>query len=74
MKQYNIEVTETLQKTITVTAESPEAAMSKVMAAYDDGSITLSGDDMVGDPTFAQTFDREDNRPAPSTARHERGR
>lgn len=74
MKKYSIEVTETLQKTVTVEAETPEAAISKVMAAYDDGSIVLGGDDMVGSPSFAQTFDREDARPAPSTGRHERAR
>ena len=75
MKKYNIEITETLQKTVTVEAETPEAAMSKVMAAYDDGSIVLGGDDMVGKPTFSQRFDREGTRqPAGSTQRHERER
>lgn len=74
MKKYNIEITETLQKTVTVEAESPEQAMSKVRAAYGDGSIVLGGDDMVGQPTFGQRFDREDARPAGSTRRHERAR
>lgn len=75
MKKYSIEITETLQKTVTVEAETPEAAMSKVMAGYDDGSIVLGGDDMVGEPSFKQRFEREDTRqPAGSTQRHERER
>lgn len=75
MKKYDIEITETLQKTITVEAETPELAMSKVRAAYEDGTIVLGGDDMVGQPTFSQRFDREDDRsPAGSTQRHARSR
>ncbi len=75
MKKYSIEITETLQKTITVEAETPEQAMSKVRAGYEDGTIVLGGDDMVGEPTFSQRFDREDTRqPAGSTQRHERAR
>lgn len=74
MKKYSIEITEALQKTVMVEADTPETAISKVMAAYDDGSIVLGGDDMVGHPSFAQTFEREDARPAPSTSRHERAR
>lgn len=75
MKKYSIELTGTLQKTVTVEADTPEAAMSKVMAAYDNGSIVLGGDDMVGAPTFKQDFDREDTRPpAGSTRRNERAR
>lgn len=62
MKKYSIEITETLQKTVTVEADTSEAAMEKVMAAYDSGNIVLGGDDMVGSPTFSQAFDREDAR------------
>lgn len=62
MKKYSIEITETLQKTITVEADTPEAAISKVMDGYRDGTIVLGGDDMVGEPTFSQRFDREDAR------------
>ena len=62
MKKYSIEITETLQKTVTAEADTPESAISKVMAAYDDGSIVLGGDDMVGEPSFKHSFDREDAR------------
>jgi hypothetical protein len=73
--KYDIEITETLQKTVTVEAEDPEAAMEKVMADYRAGEIVLGGDDMVGDPSFMQMFrHREETRPAPSTERHERER
>lgn len=49
---YPIEITETLQRTVTVEADTLEQALSKVKAAYADGSIVLDVDDMVGPPAF----------------------
>ena len=34
MKEYDVKITETLEKTVTVQAESPDAAEEQVRAAY----------------------------------------
>lgn len=56
MKAYNVVITETRQRVITVKAESPEWAMSEVMDKYRVGAIELTKDDIAGAPTFSQTF------------------
>ena len=41
MKEYNVEITETLQKTITIMAESEEDAIEKVKEEYYAEEIVL---------------------------------
>lgn len=52
MKKYSVEITETLQKTVTVAAENPEEALQKVREAYRDGLIVLDAADFVGPASF----------------------
>lgn len=62
--KYEIEISETLQTTITVEADTPEQAMSKVMNDYDNGLIVLNKEKIrVSRPTFKMAFARKDMRP-----------
>ena len=47
MKTYEIEITETMQKTVEVEAATPEDAYSKVREAWKNGGIILDADAFV---------------------------
>lgn len=47
MNSYNIEITETLQKTISILADSKEEAYKKAKILYDNASIILCVDDYI---------------------------
>lgn len=47
MKNYTIEITETLQKQVTVKANSRELAMQKVKEQYYDCSIILDSNNYI---------------------------
>lgn len=47
MKRFNVEVTETLQRTIQVEAETREAAERQANALWCDGEVVLDYDDFV---------------------------
>lgn len=47
MKLYLIEVTETLQKTISVEAQSKTAALNTLKKRYKDSDIVLDSEDYV---------------------------
>ena len=46
--KYKIEITETLQRTITVEADSLSAALIQVGQEYSEGKIVLHYNDFVG--------------------------
>ena len=48
MKRYYVSVTETLNKVVSVDAESEEEAVDMVRNAYDDSVIILNSDDYCG--------------------------
>ena len=48
MKRYYVSVTETLNKVVSVDAESEEEAVDMVRNAYDDSAIILDSDDYCG--------------------------
>ena len=48
MKEYDVEITETLQKTVTIEATSPEEAAKLVEAAYKDSEYILDAEHFVG--------------------------
>ena len=45
MKTYNIEITETLQRTITINADNEGEALDKVQEMYDNEEIVLDWGD-----------------------------
>ena len=47
MKRYYVSVTETLNKIVSVDAESEEEAVEKTQNAYDNCDIILESDDFV---------------------------
>ena len=47
MKEYEVEITETLQKTTTIKANSPEEAAMLVEAGYKNGEYVLDADNFV---------------------------
>lgn len=57
MKRYYVSVTETLNKVVSVDAESENDALKQVQAAYDDSVVVLDSDDFCG-----ETVEIEDNQ------------
>lgn len=49
MKKYYVSVTETLNKVVSVDAESEKEAVQKVHDAYDNCDIVLGNDDFCGE-------------------------
>ena len=49
MKRYYVSVTETLNKVVSVDAESEKEAVQKVQDAYDGCDIVLDSDDFIGE-------------------------
>ena len=47
MKKYTIEITETLQKQVTIEACNSGEALKEVKRLYNDGDIVLYGEDHV---------------------------
>jgi hypothetical protein len=45
--EYRVEITETLQRTISVVADSKEYAMRHIVSMYQHGEIVLSDSDFV---------------------------
>lgn len=48
MKEYEVEITETLQRKVRMEAETPEDAYFNVRSAYNRGDIVLGNEDFVG--------------------------
>ena len=57
MKRYYVSVTETLNKVVSVDAESEKDALEQVQKAYDDSVIVLDSDDFCG-----ETIEAEDDQ------------
>ena len=49
MKRYYVSVTETLNKVVSVDAESEEEAKQKVQDAYDNCDMVLDSDNFLGE-------------------------
>ena len=49
MKRYYVSVTETLNKVVSVDAESEKEAVQKVQDAYNNSEIVLDSDDFIGE-------------------------
>lgn len=49
MKRYYVSVTETLNKVVSVDAESMKEARQKVKDAYDQGAVVLDNDNLAGE-------------------------
>lgn len=58
MKEYDVKITETLEKTVTVEAESREAAEEQVKAAYYNSEYILDAENFTG-VDFAMQAERE---------------
>ena len=48
MKEYDVKITETLEKTVTVQAESHDAAEEQVRAAYYNSEYILDSENFTG--------------------------
>lgn len=58
MKRYYVSVTETLNKVVSVDAESEEEAVQKVQDAYNNSEIILDSDHFCGE-TVETEFDQQ---------------
>ena len=58
MKEYDVKITETLEKTVTVQAESHDAAEEQVRAAYYNSEYILDSENFTG-VEFGTTEERE---------------
>ena len=58
MKEYDVKITETLEKTVTVQAESHDAAEDQVRAAYYNSEYILDSENFTG-VAFGTTEERE---------------
>ena len=54
MKRYYVSVTETLNRAVSVYAESEKEAVQKVQDAYDNSEIILGSDDFCGETVEAE--------------------
>ena len=61
MKEFNVTITETLQKSITVEATSKDEALQMVEDMWHDGDIILDPDDFL-DVNYSADEGREINR------------
>lgn len=52
MKDYKIQITEILQRIVTVSANSPQDAIDEAKEQYRYEGIVLDADDMKGDAEF----------------------
>lgn len=57
MKEYDVKITETLEKTVTVQAESHDAAEEQVRAAYYNSEYILDSENFTG-VVFGTTEER----------------
>ncbi len=57
MKEYDVKITETLEKTVTVQAESHDAAEEQVRAAYYNSEYILDSENFTG-VAFGTTEER----------------
>lgn len=60
MKRYYVSVTETLNKVVSVDAESEKEAIEKAKDAYCENEIVLSGDDYLDDSSRFEIEKPED--------------
>lgn len=58
MKEYDVKITETLEKTVTVQTESHDAAEEQVRAAYYNSEYILDSENFTG-VAFGTTEERE---------------
>ena len=47
MNKYNIEITETIQKTIEIEADSEQAALHSAMKKYKNSEVILTDEDFI---------------------------
>lgn len=47
MKKFNIEITETIQKTIEVEADNEQTALHSVMKMYKNSEVILTDEDFI---------------------------
>ena len=59
MKEFKVEITEKLQKTITIIASSEEAALEEAHSLYHDEEIVLDSSNHTG--TDFEIIESEDN-------------
>lgn len=59
MQEYQIEIIETLNKTVSVIADTSEEALSKVRRAYRDGEIVLGSEHLLDTDIFVGEPDEE---------------
>ena len=50
--KYTVEIEEILRREVSIDANSPEEAVSRVHRLYHDGEIVLNSDDFIGEPTI----------------------
>ena len=58
MKRYYVSVTETLNKVVSVDAESEKDALEQVQTAYDDSVIILDSDNFSGEKIEVEDNDQ----------------
>lgn len=58
MKRYYVSVTETLNKAVSVDAESEKEARQKVQEAYDNSDIIPGSDNFAGETTEIEEDDQ----------------
>lgn len=61
MPMYEVEITETLSRTVRVETDTPEDAESMVRDAYRRGDYVLTSDDFMGEADFT-TREQEPER------------
>ena len=69
MKEYDVKITETLEKTVTVQAESHDAAEEQVRAAYYNSEYILDSENFTG-VAFGTTEEREVQKEQADTAEY----
>lgn len=52
MKKFDVRITETLTRVVSIEAESEEEALEEADMMYRDGSIILTYEDCCDDPEF----------------------
>lgn len=70
MPMYDVEIVETLSRTIRVDTDTPEDAEMMVRDAYRRGDYVLTSDDFTGEVEFT-TREQEPEQPQPIRRRYE---
>lgn len=62
-REYDVDITETLFRSVTVKASTKQEAIEKVRAMYANSEIVLTADDLCGDPIIEATLRRKPTKP-----------